>query len=209
MYEARQNRERVSRTISSPMQKKLQNVETKFKFSNYIVQRIPVFRVEPSDNEYKSTDESDGHFINKDHSLNISIGYPDHALYYSEMKDGYIIRWELDDNYWTNVLFPKLKRQREGSADNPTFNDISQVGLKLEIPSKMLDELWPNLVYKETYSDHGALADTNTNSIKNRSEQVQKLVERLTTAKLINPNQEKKILSDYSDNNDGWLNKTW
>jgi hypothetical protein len=80
-------------------------------------------------------DKSGAVTINKG-PINISIGTPDHALYYLALKSYYdIVEFDIDDAFH-GQLVAALKSQKDKPLPpgTPTYNDPTKPGYKIEIP---------------------------------------------------------------------------
>ena len=98
---------------------------------------MPIFRVQDDLVEKKRVmiDESGNVKIGPG-PINISVGYPDHALYFLSLKNQFdVVQFSLADEAYYEILrglqSQKAKKKDKGA---PTFNDPTKPGFKIEIP---------------------------------------------------------------------------
>lgn len=113
------------------------------------IQRIRAYRVQDDDAERKRVEVSatGAVTINKG-PINISIGTPDHALYFLALKGAYdIVEFDIDDSFYAalqKALVSQAAKDHPPGA--PTYNDPTKPGYKIEIPEgEWLEQLKGNV----------------------------------------------------------------
>ena len=114
------------------------------------IQRIPIYRVEQDEDKRPtlSVNIDNGiDYINPEHQLNVSIGYPDHVPVFGEDTQD-VITFDLNNDYWTNIFFPMIKKQGPEtgvSHGDISLNDPGTPGFKIEIPSTLVSDFIANI----------------------------------------------------------------
>lgn len=107
---------------------------------------ITVYRVQTTE-EYcfiSGDKDEDLNWNPKEHQdLYVSIGIPDHAIYYCNEQKGKqvhnIISFQLDQKYFAESIFSSLIIQSPDSIRSFTYCDIKNPGIKIMIPKEKLD----------------------------------------------------------------------
>ncbi|TDX01183.1 hypothetical protein [Dinghuibacter silviterrae] len=106
--------------------------------STPVVQLLKIYRVQDNDAEKKRLTISDtGDVTVNKGPLNISIGVPDHALYYAAGARGNfdVVEFEVDDDKYKEIAEAVASQSdKERAEGTPTFNDATKPGHKIEIP---------------------------------------------------------------------------
>jgi hypothetical protein len=101
------------------------------------IQQVKAYRVQDDDKKRKRMEvDADGNVTINSGPLNISIGSPDHALYFLSLKGLFdIVEFGIDDTFYKE-LAGALQSQsaKNRPRDAPTYNDPGKPGYKIEIP---------------------------------------------------------------------------
>lgn len=97
-----------------------------------------MYRVQDNDKEKKRVMVDDGGNVRIGPGpLNVSAGYPDHALYFLNRGNPYeidVVEFEVDDEIYYHIIQNMVSQGKGKNSEKPSFNDISKPGFKIEIP---------------------------------------------------------------------------
>lgn len=150
-YYADENSNKESRSIANTVMQKQSDIRPRSmpavtplivkqqvgKTEGEVTQMMKVYRVQDDDAEKKRVEVSeDGNVKVNAGPLNISIGMPDHALYFLAKKGYYdVVEFDIDDSFYESMV--KVLQSQHASKKKeglPTYNDASKPGYKIEIP---------------------------------------------------------------------------
>lgn len=132
------------------------------------IQMMHVYRVQDDEKEKKRVTIKSGNIAIGPGPLNISIGYPDHALYFLERGNPYtidVVEFEIDDDLYYELI-GGMTKQKNGDGSKPTFNDVTKPGFKIEIKDGVFMEMFKKAIVQGTgevsrgaefYSKHAPL----------------------------------------------------
>jgi hypothetical protein len=113
------------------------------------IQQIKAYRIQDDDKKRKRVEvDASGNVQINSGPLNISIGSPDHALYFLSVKNLDIVEFDIDDAFYKKLAGALQSHSAKNRPPGtPTYNDPGKPGYKIEIPEgEWLDELKGKIV---------------------------------------------------------------